>query len=51
MCPYIHFSVIYNSQDLEAVQASISRRMAKTATVHSHNKILLGCKKENFYPL
>ena len=30
---YIHHSIIYNSQDLEAIQLSISRRVDKNAVV------------------
>ena len=46
MHPYIHCSVMYNSQDLEAAQVSISRCMDKTAMVYLYNEILLGSKKE-----
>ena len=45
---YVYCSVIYNSQDLEAAPASISRWVAKIAMVHLYNGLLLGCKKENF---
>ena len=41
MYPYVHFSIIYNSQDLEAAQVSINRWVDKTAMVHLHNVILL----------
>ena len=46
MHPYIHCSVMYNSQDLEAAQVSISRCVDKTAMVYLYNEILLGSKKE-----
>ena len=46
MHPYVHCSVIYNCQDLEAAQVSISRWVDKKAMVHLHNGILLGSKKE-----
>ena len=39
--PNIHCSTIYNSQDMEATQMSIGRRMDKKAVVHKHNGILL----------
>ena len=35
--PYVHSSIIYNSQDLEAAQVSISRWVDKKAVVHLHN--------------
>ena len=44
--PYVHLSVIYNSQDLEAAQVSISRWVDKKAVVHLHNGILFGHRKE-----
>ena len=46
MHPYAHCNVIYNSQDLEAAQVSISRRVDIKAVVHLHNGILLSCKKK-----
>ena len=36
-------STVYNSQDMEATQMPISRRMDKKAMVHIHNGILLSC--------
>ena len=48
--PYVHCSVIYNSQDLEAAQESNSRWVDKTTTVHLHNGILLNHKKEEILP-
>ena len=44
--PYVHCSIIYNSQDLEAAQVSISRWVDKKSVVHLYNEILLGCKKK-----
>ena len=44
--PYVNCSVIYNSQDMEAVQVCISRRVDKIAVVHLHNGMLLSCKTE-----
>ena len=41
MYPYVHCSIIYNSQDLEAAQVPISRWMDKEAVVHLHNTIQL----------
>ena len=45
---YVHCSVIYYHQDMEAAQVSISRWVDKTTMRHLHNGILLGSKKENF---
>ena len=44
--PYVHCSVIYKHQDMEAAQVSIIRWVNKTTMGHSHNGILLGCKKK-----
>ena len=49
MHPYVHCSIIYNSQNLEASQVSISRRVDKTAMVHLHNGILVSHKKEETF--
>ena len=48
--PYVHCSVIYKHQDMEAAQVSISRWVDKTTMghFHLHDGILLICKKENF---
>ena len=46
MNPYVHYSVIYNYQDLEEAQVSISRWMDKITTAHLHNAVILGHKKE-----
>ena len=43
---YVHCSVIYNCQDMEAVPVSINRWVDKTAMEHLHNGILLDCKKK-----
>ena len=52
MDPYVHFSVTYNSQDMEAAQVSISRWVDKTTMGHLNNRVLLTGKKkkkeENF---
>ena len=48
---YVHCSIIYNYQDMEAAQVSISRWMNKTTKGHLHNGILLGCKKEENFIL
>ena len=45
--PYVHCSIIYNCQDLEAAQVPISRWVGKTMG-HLHNGIILSHKKENF---
>ena len=50
--PYAYCSVIYNHQDKEAAQVSISKRVNKTSMGHLHNGILLSCKKKRkIYPL
>ena len=47
--PYAHCSIIYNGQDMEAAQMSISRWVDKTSMRHLYNGILLGHKiEENF---
>ena len=43
---YVHCSVIYNHQDLEATQVSINRWADKTTMGYFHTRILFGCKKE-----
>ena len=45
---YVHCSVIYNHQDTEAAQVSISRWVDKTTMGHLHNGILISHKKEKF---
>ena len=49
--PYVHCSIIYNHQDMEATQVSISRWVDKTTTGHLHNGILLTHKKEENFTL
>ena len=44
--PCVHCSIIYNHQDMEAAQVSISRWVDKITMGHLHNGILLGHKKE-----
>ena len=46
MYPNVHHSTIYNSQDMEVTEMSISRWMDKKAVVHLHNGILLSHEKE-----
>ena len=43
---YVHFSAMYNLQDMEAAQVSISGWVDKTTMGHLHNGILLSHKKE-----
>ena len=47
---YVHCSVIYNSQDMEATQVPISRWVDKKAVVHVSNEILLSHKKNENLP-
>ena len=51
--PYSHRSIIYNSQDLEAAQVSISGGLDKTIhnRIHLHNRIVLGHKNEANFTL
>ena len=44
-------AVLYNHQDMEAAQVSISRWVNKTTMGHLHNGILLCCKKEDNFTL
>ena len=48
--PYVHCSVIYNHQAMEAAQVSISRWVDKTAMQHLHNGILLSLKTKKTLP-
>ena len=48
MYPSVKCSTVYNTQDREATQRSISRWMDKEVVVHIHNVILLSYKKEPF---
>ena len=49
--PYVHFSIIYNRQDMEAAQVSINRGVDKTTMGHLYNGILFGHKKEENFIL
>ena len=49
--PYVHCSIIYNCQDKEAAQVSISRWIDKTTMGHLPNGILLISKKEENFTL
>ena len=44
---YVHCSVIYNLQNIEGAQVSISRWADKTTMGHLHSGILLRHKEEN----
>ena len=46
MPPYVPSNIVYNSQDLETAQVSISRRVNEKALVHLHNGMLCGYIKE-----
>ena len=46
MHPSVHSSTIYNSQDMEAIQVPINRRMDKEDVVYIYNGVLLNHKKE-----
>ena len=49
--PYVHCRAVYNCQDMEAAQVSISRWVDKTTMGHLHNGILLSHKKEENFTL
>ena len=49
--PYVRCSIIYNHQDIEAAQVSISRWVDKTTMGHLHIGILLSSKKEENFTL
>ena len=44
MCPSVHSSTIYSSQNTEATLVSINRWMDKEAVVHVYNGVLLSHK-------
>ena len=46
MHPNVHSSTIYNSQDMEATQVPINRRIDKEDVVHIHNGKLPILNKE-----
>ena len=46
--PNVHRSTVYNNQDMEATQMSISRWVDKEVVVHIHNGILLSYKNNAF---
>ena len=50
MHPYIHCSIIYNSQDLESAQLPISRWMYTKVVVHIHRRIYSAVKKKDILP-
>ena len=48
--PYVHCSIIYSHQYMEAAQVSMSRQVDKTTMGHLHSEILLGQKKKKMLP-
>ena len=44
--PYVHSSVICNSQDQEAAQVPVSRWVDQKVVVYLHDEITHSCKKE-----
>ena len=44
----VHSSIIYSSQDMEAIQVPINRWMDKEDVVHIYNEILLSWKGIKF---
>ena len=49
--PYVHCSIIYSCQVMEAAPVPTSRWVAKTTMGHLQYGILLGCKKEENFTL
>ena len=45
-CPYVHFSVLDNCQDIDAAQVYINKWVDKTTMGYLHSRILLSCKKK-----
>ena len=43
--PFVQCSTVFKSHDMEAPRTSIDRRMDKDEMVHTYNKILLSCEK------
>ena len=50
MHPYVHWGSIYNSQDVQAAQVSVSRWVDKIAIVPLHSGMLLAVKKKKILP-
>ena len=48
---YVHLSIIYNHQDMEAAQVSIRRWVGKTTMGHLHNVIQFSHKKEENFTI
>ena len=46
MHPNVHYSTMYNSQDMEATYMSINKGTDKEDVVHIYNGILLSRRKE-----
>ena len=46
MHPYVHNSIIHNSQNMETTEMSVDRGMDKCDVVHIYNGMLLDHKKE-----
>ena len=46
MHPYVHNSIIHNSQNMETTEMSVDRGMYKCDVVHIYDGILLDHKKE-----
>ena len=50
MKPYIHYSIIHNSQDIEATQVPIDRRMDKKDMVDYAMEYYSAIKKNELLP-
>ena len=48
--PYVHGSIIYNHQDMEAAQVSMSRWVDKTTMGHLHNGYYSAVRKKKVLP-
>ena len=49
MYPDVHWSTIYNNQDMEATLMMIDRWVGKEAVVHLYNGIIISHKKEHIW--
>ena len=44
--PYVHCSIIYNSQDMEAAHVPINKQKNRKAVIHLYNGVVLSHTKE-----
>jgi hypothetical protein len=51
MLPYIHLSLIYNSQELKRMQMFLNKGMDTENVIHLYNGVLLGYWKQVIYEI